>query len=62
MDNAPEHINSIMKVTLGLVGITQNALGFLITAPELDRLNDEVHKMTGSPTATRKEHGCVDEA
>ena len=54
-----EHINCIMKVTGGLVGITQNASArerFFLTAPELSRLAEEAHAMAGTPTATRKEH------
>ena len=54
-----EQINRIMKVTGGLVGITQNASArerFFLTAPELSRLAEEAHKMAGSPTAARKEH------
>ena len=40
------------------MGITQNAsaLRFLTTAPELGRLTEEAHMMTGSPTASMKEH------
>jgi len=48
-----------MKVTGGLVGITQNASArerFFLTAPELSRLAEGAHKMAGSPTAARKEH------
>ena len=59
VDYALEHINRIMKVTGGLVGITQNASArerFFLTAPELSRLAEEAHQMAGSPTATRKEH------
>jgi len=54
-----EHINCIMKVTGGLVGITQNASArerFFLTAPELSRLAEEAHAMAGTPTATCKEH------
>jgi len=54
-----EQINRIMKVTGGLVGITQNASArerFFLTAPELSRLAEEAHKTAGSPTAARKEH------
>lgn len=59
VDHALEHINRIMKVTGGLVGITQNASArerFFLTAPELSRLSEEAHEMAGSPTAARKEH------
>ena len=59
VDHALEHINCIMKVTGGLVGITQNASArkrFYLTAPELSRLAEEAHAMAGTPTATRKEH------
>ncbi len=58
-DHALEHINRITKVTRGLVGITQNASPrerFFLTAPELSRLTEDAHVMTGTPTATRKEH------
>ena len=58
-DHALEHINHIMKVTGGLVGITQNASArerFFLTAPELGRLAEEAHQMAGSPTAIRKTH------
>jgi len=40
-----------MKVTGGLVGITQNASAqerFFLTAPELSRLAEEAHVMAGS--------------
>ena len=59
VDHALEHINGIMKVTGGLVGITQNARArerFFLTAPELSRLAEEAQVMAGSPTTTRKEH------
>ena len=58
VDNVLVHSHSIMKVTIGLVGITQNvgALGFLIAVPELGRLTEEAHTITDSPTATRKGH------
>jgi len=53
VDHALEHINRIMKVTGGLVGITQNASArerFFLTAPELNRLAEEALVMAGSPT------------
>ena len=59
MDHALEHINHNMQVTGGLVGITQNASGgerFFLMAPELCRLAEEAHVMTGLQKATRKEH------
>lgn len=59
MDHALEHINRIMKVTGGLVGITQNASArerFFLTAPELSRLPEEARQMDGLQSATRKEH------
>ena len=59
IDHALEHINRIMKVIGGLVGITQNASAwerFFLTAPELSRLAEEAHVMAGSPATTRKEH------
>jgi len=59
VDHALEHINRIMKVTGGLVGITQNASArerFFLTAPELSRLAEEARRMAGSQSATRKEH------
>jgi len=59
VNRAPAHINRIMKVTGGLVGITQNASArerFFLTAPELSRLAEEVQMMAGSPTTTGQEH------
>jgi len=59
VDHALEHINCIMKITGGLVGITQNASArerFFLTAPELSRLAEEAHVISASPTATCKEH------
>jgi len=59
VDHALEHINRIMKVTGGLVGVTQNISArerFFLTAPELSRLAEEAHMMAASPTATCKEH------
>lgn len=59
VDHALEHINRVMKVTGGLVGITQNASArerFFLTAPELSRLAEEAHHMAGSSTSTRTEH------
>lgn len=52
VDHALEHINRIMKVTGGLVGvgITQHASArerFFLTAPELSRLAEEAHMMAG---------------
>ncbi len=44
MDHALEHINRIMKVTGGLMGVTQNASHwerFCLTAPELSRVTEE---------------------
>jgi len=58
-DHALQHINCIMKVAGGLVGITQNASAreqFFLTAPELSRLAEEAHTMAGTSTATHKEH------
>ncbi|KAL5007723.1 hypothetical protein ScPMuIL_016529 [Solemya velum] len=59
VDHALEHINRIMKVTGGLVGITQNASArerFFLTAPELSRLAVEAHEMAGSQKKSRKDH------
>jgi len=55
VNHALEHINRIMKVTVGLVGITQNASAqerFFLTAPELSRLAKEAQVMAGSPMST----------
>ncbi len=56
---ALEHINCILEVTGGLVGITQNVVlgrdSSLQLDPELSRLTEEAHVMAGTPTATRKE-------
>ena len=54
VDHALERINRMMKVTGGLVGITQNASArdrFFLTGPELSRLAEEARVMAGSPTA-----------
>ena len=59
VDHALEHINRVMKVAGGLVGITQNASArerFFLTAPELNRLSEEAHEMSDTLTATRKQH------
>jgi len=59
VDHALERINRMMKVTGGLVGITQNASArdrFFLTGPELSQLAEEVRVMAGSPTAIQKEH------
>ena len=58
VDNALEHINSIVKVTRGIIQ-DASVLGFLITAPELGRLTEEAHKMAGPSTARRKEHDNI---
>jgi len=45
-----------MKVTGGLVGITQNASArerFFHTAPELSRLAEEAHTMAGTSSYTQ---------
>jgi len=52
LDHALEHINRIMKVTGGLVGITQNASArdrFFLAGPELSRLAEEA-RLTNSYT------------
>ncbi len=59
VDHALEHIICIIKVTGGLVCITQNASArdrFFVTAPELSRFTEEAHLMKGTPTGTHKEH------
>ena len=65
VDRVLEHINPTMKVTGGLVGITQNANArerFFLTAPELSRLAGEAQAMAGSPTASRKKHHDLSQA
>ena len=59
VDHALEHINRIMKVTGGLVGITQNASAreiFFLTAPEMSQLAEEARQMAGSPADVRNKH------
>ena len=56
VDHALEHINRMMKVTGGFVGITQNASArdrFVLTVPERGKLAEEAHQMAGSLTANQ---------
>ena len=56
VDHALEHINRMMKVTGGFVGIAQNASArdrFVLTAPERGKLAEEAHQMAGSLTANQ---------
>lgn len=59
-DHALEHINRTMKVSGGLVGITQNPTArnkFFLIAPELARLAEDAKNMAGlSMQKKRKEH------
>jgi len=48
-----------MKITGGLVGITQNASAreiFFLIAPELSRLAEDAIKMARTPTTSRNIH------
>ena len=59
VDHALEHINRTMKVTGGLVSITQNASArerFFLTALELSRLAEEANVMAGSLRASENKH------
>ena len=59
VDHVPEYIRRTMKVTGGMIGITQNVCVreiFVLIALQLNRLTAEAHKMAGSPTAARKHH------
>ena len=74
-DHACEHLNRMMKVHSGLVGISNNANArqrFFLASPELSRLSTEfkgqfgiqAHKPEGhhdvQPTVVRQEHEAVD--
>ena len=74
-DHACEHLNRMMKVHSGLVGISNNANArqrFFLASPELPRLSTEfkgqfgiqAHKPEGHhdvhPTVVRQEHEAVD--
>ena len=58
-DNALEHLNRSMKVSGGLVGITQNESArakFFLIAPELARLSSEAKSMAGVSLHTPEQH------
>ena len=57
--NALERLNGSMKVSGGLVGITQNESArakFFLIAPELARLASEAKSMAGVPLHTPEQH------
>ena len=58
-DNALEHINRSMKVSGGLVGITQNPSArakFFLIAPELARLAEQAKEMAGVSIKIQDQH------
>ncbi|XP_015770587.1 PREDICTED: uncharacterized protein LOC107349002 [Acropora digitifera] len=58
-DNALEHLNRSIKVSGGLVGITQNESArakFFLIAPELARLSSEAKSMAGVSLHTPEQH------
>ena len=58
-DNTLEHLNRSMKVSGGLVGITQNARArakFFLIAPELAKLASEAISMAGVSLHTPEQH------
>ena len=58
-DNALEHLNRAMKVSGGLVGITQNERAppkFFLTDPELAKLASEAISMAGVSLHTPEQH------
>ena len=58
-DEALEQENRKMKVTGGLVGITQSAqtlTKFFLVAPELSKLSDEASKMSSSNCLMTQHH------
>ncbi len=58
-DTALEHVNRSMKVTGGLIGITQNPSArakFFLIAPELARLAGEAKEMAGMNSKTQTKH------
>ena len=64
-DNALEHLNRSMKVSGGLVGITQNESArakFFLIAPELARLSSEAKSMAGVSLHTPEQHHTLSAA
>ena len=58
-DNTLEHLNRAMKVSGGLVGITQNERAppkFFLTDPELTKLASEAISMAGVYLHTPEQH------
>ena len=58
-DHACEHLNKLMKVHFGLIGISKNANArqrFFLAGPELSRLSDEFKSQFGIDTADTGEH------
>ena len=58
-DNALDHLNRAMKVSGGLVGITQNERAppkFFLTDPELAKLASEAISMAGVSLHTPEQH------
>ena len=58
-DNALQHLNRSMKVTVGLVGITVNPSAcakFFLIAPELARLANQAKDMAGVTHEIRGKH------
>ena len=62
-DNGLEHVNQSMKVSGGLIGITQNTSArakFFLIAPELSRLAEQAKKMAGiSVRVTERHHNLT---
>ena len=64
-DNTLEHLNRSMKVSGGLVGITQNESArakFFLIAPELARLSSEAKSMAGVSLHTPEQHHTLSAA
>ena len=54
-DNAPEHVNRLMKVSGGLIGITLNPTArtkYFLIAPGLARLAEQAKLMAGTSSKT----------
>ena len=74
-DHAVEHLNRLLKVHSGLIGISPNENGrqrFVLAAPELSRLSCEFQEQFGlkeseisehhdlSPSVIKREHNAID--
>ena len=64
-DHALEHVNCLMKVVGGLVGISLNAHArskFFLISPEMARLAEEAQEMAGIDTPAQTHHHALSTA